>query len=68
MSDMQYSSRRMQNAMGEMTNVYEILVANFQDKEFTWGDNMKMDSRQTWGMEVLTAMGSSGRRFNRRLL
>jgi hypothetical protein len=47
MSDMQYSSRRMQNAMGEKTSVYEILVGNFQDKEFAWEDNMKMDSRQT---------------------
>jgi len=37
----------MQNAMGEMTNVYEILVGNFQGKEFNWEGNMQMDSRQT---------------------
>jgi hypothetical protein len=32
---------------GEMTNAYEILAGNFQGKEFTWEDNMKMDNRQT---------------------
>jgi hypothetical protein len=32
---------------GGMTNAYEILVGNFQDKVFTWEGNMKMDSRQT---------------------
>jgi hypothetical protein len=31
---------------GEMTTAYEILVGNFQDKEFTWEDDMKMGSRQ----------------------
>jgi hypothetical protein len=33
--------------MGEMKNAYEILVGNFQGKELTLEDNMKMDSRQT---------------------
>jgi len=41
---------------GEMTNACEILVGNFKDKE----DNMKMYSRQTKGVYVLTGLGLFG--------
>jgi len=53
---------------GEMTNACQILVGSFRGKDFTWEDNIKMGSRQTYGIRVLTGLGSSPRRFNRRLL
>jgi len=53
---------------GEMTNACQTLVGSCKDKEFTWEDNMKMGSRQTKGIRVLTGLDSSSGRFNRRLL